>query len=226
VVRLPNYEIRTLFRRWLCTHINKHMDGRLRRKGAAMFLTAVSGSMASFSEEFRKLIFNTMPGQFLSNKEVVYQAYVCAFFTAASQALQVISRWEIEVECRAGSGCLDLIIQHMANRHGSIQEYKRVWPSAKEKGGGYGDSQRTRLTKAASKAIVELDARSYRGRIRDHVTELREYGVAFLGPYCAVEARLIKRKPGGQWEVKELYTADQDEARREQLYGVAPGPSG
>jgi hypothetical protein len=111
------------------------MDGRLRRKGAAMFLTAVSGSMASFSEEFGKLIFNTMPGQFLSNKEVVYQAYVCAFFTAASQALQVILRWEIEVECHAGSGRLDLIIQHMVNKHGSIQQYKRVQPSVKDKGG-------------------------------------------------------------------------------------------
>jgi len=58
--------------------------------------------------------------------------------------------------------------------------------------------------------------------MRDRVTELREYGMVFLGPYCAVEGCLLKRKPGGQWEVKELYTTN----LRHGLYGVAPGPSG
>ena len=44
--------------------------------------------------------------------------------------------------------------------------------------------------------------------MRDRVTELREYGMVFLGPYCVVEGCLLKRKPGGQWEVKELYTTN------------------
>jgi len=43
------------------------------------------------AEEFGKLIFNAMPVQLLSTKKVVYQAHVCAFFTAASEALPVIN---------------------------------------------------------------------------------------------------------------------------------------
>jgi len=44
------------------------------------------------AEESGKLIFNAMPVQLLSTKKVVYQAHVCAFFTAASEALPVNPR--------------------------------------------------------------------------------------------------------------------------------------
>jgi hypothetical protein len=51
-----------------------------------------------------------------------------------------------------------------------------------------------------------------------HVIKLREYGIAFLGPYCAVTGRLLERKPGEEWVVKENYTSKMDEKRRFELY--------
>ena len=50
------------------------------------------------------------------------------------------------------------------------------------------------------------------------VTELREYGIAFLGPYCVVTGRLLEQKPGEGWIVKEIYTSKMDEKQRLEFY--------
>jgi hypothetical protein len=63
-----------------------------------------------------------MPSQFWGSKEVVYQVYVCAFFTAAAQAVPVKLRWEVEYY--SGFSHLDLMIQWPTDKYGAIQEYK------------------------------------------------------------------------------------------------------
>ena len=51
------------------------------------------------------------------------------------------------------------------------------------------------------------------------VMKLREHGLAFLGPYCAIIGRSLERKQqGGPWVVADTYDADQDERCRELLY--------
>lgn len=54
--------------------------------------------------------------------------------------------------------------------------------------------------------------------MRDHVTKLREYGLAFLGPYCAILERSLERKQGGVWLITDRYGAGKDEERRKLLY--------
>ena len=50
------------------------------------------------------------------------------------------------------------------------------------------------------------------------MTELCEYGIAFLGPYCAVVARSLKRDRGGQWVYEKEYTSAEDEIRHGNMY--------
>ena len=66
------------------------------------------------------------------------------------------------MECYAGTGRLDLIMQRGTDRHGAIdiQEYKRIKLLKTDKDQGYGDSQRVRLPK---EVLVQLDTRNYRG---------------------------------------------------------------
>lgn len=65
-----------------------------------------------------------------------------------------------------------------------------------------------------------IETSRYRTVAKDHVTELREFGLAFLGPYCAVVGRLLERDRGDNWKV---HSADKDEARRAEMYKAVPG---
>jgi len=112
------------------------MEPKTKAKTITLFREMVSGRMASFAEKFRKLIWEVMPSQFLGGKEIVYQAYIYAFFTAASEAatdLKYNWAWEVQVERSAGIGSLGLILQRMADTTGVIQEYKTAKLTKKDK---------------------------------------------------------------------------------------------
>ncbi|KIM76794.1 hypothetical protein PILCRDRAFT_637453 [Piloderma croceum F 1598] len=140
-----------------------------------------------------------MPAQFLGDREVVYQMYVFTFFTSTAQAMSVTQKWEVEAERYSRLGRLGLVIQRPMDKCGAIQEYKRIKLTKKDKTDGYGDSQGRRLTKHADDALRQVKTRLYRARTLPHATKLRKYGIAFLGPYCAVTGRLLERKPGEGW---------------------------
>jgi hypothetical protein len=54
--------------------------------------------------------------------------------------------------------------------------------------------------------------------MKDHITKLHEYGLAFLGPYFAVTiGRSLERKQGGGWVVTDTYGSIEDEERRKLL---------
>ena len=62
---------------------------------------------------------------FLGHKEFVYQAYVCAFFTAASDTSTALKpgfkrAWEVRIEQCAGVGRLDLVLQRMGDDTGIL----------------------------------------------------------------------------------------------------------
>jgi len=221
VACIPNFEIQCMFRQLLRNHIHRHMKSDTRIRSVTLFRDMVSGEMASFAEGFAKLIWESMPAQLLGGKEFVYQAYVCAFFTAASEAaidLRYSSAWEIQVERCAGIGRLDFILQRMGDDTGVIQEHKREKLTKKDKRDGYGDSQSKRLTKMVAKGLQQLETKQYRASMRDHVTKLHEYSLGFLGPYCAIAGRSLKREPGGQWVIVNSYDAAQNEKQRALLY--------
>jgi hypothetical protein len=198
------------------------MEPEIKSRSITLFREMVSGNMSSFPAQFGKLVWDTMPNEFLGQREYVYQAYVSAYFTAASDASTALDRrdkwaWDVRVEEYAGIGRLDLVLQRMGDNTGVIHEYKREPFTPKDKEGGYGDSQRKRLTKSAKKALVQLEKKGYRASIKDHVTKLHEYGMGFLGPYCAVVGRTLERK-GGTWVITDTYGSVEDEERRKLLY--------
>jgi len=176
--------------------------------------------MASFAKGFSTFVWQSMPTQFLGSKEYVYQAYVCAFLTVASRlASPNRGRWDVDVEECAGSGRLDLIFSR--NNEAAIQEHKRVSLSQKDKSTGYDDSKRVRLTTAAEKGLMQIEIKGYRARLPDKVTQLCEFGIAFLGPYCAIVGHVLERKAGGQWTISKTYDAEENESHRDQLYTVS-----
>jgi hypothetical protein len=61
-----------------------------------------------------------------------------------------------------------------------IQEYKRIRLTKMDKKGVYSTSQELRLTKMADEALDQIEKKRYRNAVWDHVTELHEYGVAFI----------------------------------------------
>ena len=69
-----------------------------------------------------------------------------------------------------------------------------------------------------SQALRQLETRQYRASMKDHVTKLYEYGLAFLGKYCAVVGRSLQRERGGVWVITGTYDSIADEKRRKSLY--------
>lgn len=217
-----------MFRQWLNTYIGNIVTTELglRSRSIDLVRVMVSGSMSSFAQEFGNLILNKIPSQLFGSKEIVYLAYVCAFLTAAAEAMVDDTRWEVEVECFGGVGHLDLVTQREKGEYAVIQEHRRIELLEQDKQRLYGESQCKRLTRMANEALEQIQNRRHRNLIRNHVTELREFGIAFLGPYCAVVGNVLTRKCGGEWTVHDSYTARQDEARRAKMYSLTPGMSG
>jgi len=218
-VQIPNYEIRRLFRQWLLDNFKDSLKSSIERRDDCLhiFQSMVSGSMASFAERFSKFMWQHMPAPFLGGKEYMYQAYMCSFFTVASQvASPNLGLWDVKVEECAGIGRLHLIVS--SKDEAVIQEHKCVWLSPKDKETGYGDSPRERLTKAAERGLAQIGIKGYRARLPGQVTRLREFGIAFLGPYCAIAGCSLERERGKQWKIKETYDAEENEKQRDQLY--------
>jgi hypothetical protein len=221
-VSIPNYEIYSVFSRWLRAHVSRSIATlKLQTASIDLIHTMASGSLSSFAEKFGALVLNEMPGQFFGNKEVVYQSWVAGYITTAAAATRVQPSWEVHVERYAGAGRLDLIMHKRKGKYAVIQEYRRLKPLEKEKGMGYISSNDSRLTNKADEALQQLEDRCYRAKLGPHVTELREYGVAFLGPYCAIVARSMRRADRGKWAVVGDYTAVEDTARRETMYTIS-----
>jgi hypothetical protein len=198
------------------------MEPGMKSRSVNLFRKMVSGDMSSFAAQFGKLIWDTMPNQFLGRKEYVYQAYVSAYFTAASDASTALDRrntlaWDVRVEEYGGIGRMDLILQRMGDNTGVIHEHKREPFKQQDREEGYSASQRNRLTRKAEEALAQLETRQYRASMKDHVTKIHEYGLAFLGPYCAVVGRSLERRQGG-WVTTVTYDSVEDEERRELLY--------
>ena len=63
--------------------------------------------------------------------------------------------------------------------------------------------------------IVTL--KRHRAGMPEGVITIVEYGIAFLGPYCAVEARMLERQ-NGKWITRTEYSVSTDEKRRRDTY--------
>lgn len=96
-----------------------------------------------------------------------------------------------------------------------------MWQSVKcfshDKKEGYRDQERKQLSSGTKEALLQCDTCHYCLTMPEHVNIVYEYGLAFLGPYCAVEARVLK-KVNGTWVTDRVYTAEEDERRRQYTY--------
>lgn len=218
--QIPNHEIKYIFRQWLRDHLMNVVNrGGKEATCMAIFRNMVSGSMAKFAKKFMAMIWSSMPTPFLGSKECMYQAFVCGFFTVASQLATDEGEWTLAVEGTSGIGRFDFRLHRMTEA--IIHEYKRIKMSKRDKRSGYDDSKCRRLTTEAENALQQIDNKGYRAQLPNEVTSLREYGIAFLGPYCAIVSHSFERVPGGQWKITGLYNAERNEKNRVALYTVA-----
>jgi hypothetical protein len=100
-------------------------------------------------------------------------------------------KWSIRMEVGAGDGRTDVILYN--EKKGGILEFKRI---AHPKKMGYRDREESLLSQATNGALGQCDTRLYRAGMPKGVITIVEYGIAFLGSYCAVEGRLLDRKDG------------------------------
>ena len=90
--------------------------------------------------------------------------------------------------------------------------------SSASKKKGYCDQEESLLSEATNEALNQCDTRHYRAGMPEGVITIVEYGIAFLGPYCAVEARMLDRQ-NGKWIMRPTkYSVSADEKRRRDTY--------
>jgi len=210
-VRIPNAEIQTEFRGWIREDFHSRMTPELSETSIRQFNLMVNGDFAEFAESFGNFFFREAPACIFGSRESAYQEYVNAYFSSAAHALQVRPKWTVKMEVGAGLGQAGIVFY---NEVGVIVEVKCFSHDKKE---GYHNQERKQLSSGTKEALLQCDTRHYRLMMPKHVNTIYEYGLAFLGPYCGVEARILK-KENGSWVTESAYTADEDENRRQRTY--------
>ena len=216
-VRIPNTEIASQFRGWIKEDFSHRMTEALSGPSVTLFHAMTIGDFNAFANLFGRFLLESVPQCIFGSLEAVYQEYLFAYFSSAAEAMTVKPKWNTVMEATAGAGRTDMSFWN--EKTGTINEVKRIeyWEKA-----GYRDThERKLLTKAAKEALDQCDTRHYRAILPDTVTTVCEYGLAFLGPYCGIEARRLERV-GEKWVVKETYTAEEDEVRRKDAYCIHP----
>ncbi len=210
-VRIPNSEIQSEFREWIREDFGRRMTPELSDSSITLFNLMSNGSFAEFAESFGQLFFTQVPQRIFGGVETVYQDYLFAYLSSAAHALEVKPKWTTKMEVDAGDGRTDMVFYR---DEGVVLELKR-FPRKKKK--GYRDQERLQLSNGTKEALEECDTRYCRSIMPENVTTIYEYGLAFLGPYCGVEARILK-KVNGIWVTDGVYTAGEDEKRRQRMY--------
>lgn len=115
------------------------------------------------------------------------------------------------MEAGAGAGRADVVFY---GNVGVVVEFKRFEYPKKE---GYRDTELLKLSDGTRQALEQCDMRHYCSVMPKHITTIYEYALAFLGPYCGVEARTLEKK-NEVWLITSVYAADEDEVRRQRTY--------
>jgi hypothetical protein len=207
-VRIPNAEVHSEFRGWIQEDFRRRMTPELSETSIGQFNLLVNGHFAEFAESFGSFFFGEAPACIFGGRESAYQEYVYAYFSSA--ALKVRPKWTIKMEIGAGLGYIVFY-----NEVGVVVEMKRFSHGKKE---GYRDQEHKQLSNGTKEALLQCDTRHHRSMMPERVNTVYEYGLAFLGPYCAVEARVLK-KVDGTWITNRVYTAEEDEKRRQRTCG-------
>ena len=164
----------------------------------SLFYDMVDGNFPEFSKAFGEFFLTPMPQRIFGSQEWVYQDWVYAYISGIVGSMGN-KTWTTRMEVVAGDGRTDIIL-HDEEKGG----YSWVQTSSASQKKGYRDYEASLLSKATNGA---LDQRDY---------YIVEYGIAFLGPYCAVEARMLERKDG-KWTTQTKYSSSTDEKRRKEI---------
>lgn len=183
-LRLPNHEVRTVFKRtfghWLA-------EGQSHPGGAsahALSDAILSGDATAFEAHLGALLLALMSHHDVAGDpvEAVYQAFFLGLLADLGSTHRVLSNRE------AGHGRADLLIAPRVPagvapvgsspvrtaRHGAVLELKRVRPRASLRG-------------ALAEATAQLASRDYAAELRaSGATAIFQYAVAFDGKRCAV----------------------------------------
>ena len=212
-VRIPNLEIKSHFRDWIRTDFEWNMAkaGLSYGPSVSIFCDMINGNFFKFAKAFGEFVLSSMPKRVFGSREWVYQHWVHAYFTGVAGAM-CDKNWISRIEQVAGDGRADIILYD--DKRGGILELIRLPHPKKE---GYRDHEKSLLSEATNGALDQCDTRHYRADMPEGVNTIVECGIAFLGPYCAVEGRLLERQ-NGKWITRTQYSVSADEDRRKDTY--------
>jgi len=216
-VCIPNAEIESQFRGWIKQDFGSRMTEDLSGPSVNLFRVMTDGNFKEFATLFGRFLLESVPQRIFGSVEMVYQDYLLAFFSSAAEARAIEPKWNMVMETPAGTGRTDMAFWN--EKRGTIIEVKRIKYTGKK---GYRNAhERQLLTEATKEALDQCDTRHYRAILPATVTTVCEYALAFLGPYCGIEARLLERVDT-KWVIKEMYTSEEDEVRRKDTYCLRP----
>ncbi|KAF8623116.1 hypothetical protein AX17_007550 [Amanita inopinata Kibby_2008] len=179
-----------------------------------LFSDLVEGKFSEFAETFGTFLLTMVPQRILSSVEMVYQDYLYAYLSSAARAMIVEPQWTTRMEIGAGNGRADIIFYQ--KQRGVIIKLKRL--PHKQKEGYRAAIEGQHLSHETTAALRQCETRHYRAFMPEDVKTVHEYGLAFMGLYCGIEARTVERDGPG-WVMKTTkYTAEQDEEQRQKTY--------
>ena len=176
-VRIPNFEIKSQFRKWIQTDLERSMAkaGLEYSPSVSLFHDMVDGNFSEFSKAFGEFVLISMPQRIFGSHEWVYQDWVHAYFSGVAGAMRD-KKWTTRMEQVAGDGQADIILHD--DEKGGILELKCL-PHPKKK--RYHDQEESLLSEATNEALDQCDMHHYRAGMPKGVVTIVEYGITFLG---------------------------------------------
>ena len=142
-VCIPNAEIRSQFRRWIKRDFSSRMTEDLSGPSVNLFRVMTDGNFKEFAIHFGRFLLESVPQRIFGSVEMVYQDYLFAYFSSATEARAIQPKWNMMMETAAGTGRTDMV--YWNEKRGTIIGVKRIEYTGKK---GYRNAhERELLTK-------------------------------------------------------------------------------
>ncbi len=161
-LKIPNEEIRSIFRETVLEWFRKSMETSDRKE---LFQALWEGDEEKAGKWISDILFNTI--SYHDYRESYYHAFTAGLFSGAG--------YLVESNYEYGLGRPDLVVKDAKNRQVLILETKYA-------------SKESALEAECQKALEQIHVKEYAGRFLKGYTKVISYGIAFYQKQCAVKS--------------------------------------
>ena len=169
-MRIPNKEIRTLFKREVLSHLEDMGSSIELLTGFAQHL--LSGHTSAFAEDLENFMQLMTSYYDTANRESFYHGLMLGLLTI------LIPRYEVISNRESGYGRFDAaLLPKNTDQPGAIMEFKVAEKEAD-------------LPKMAEAALAQIENMDYMAEFRNkNITQVWQYGIAFYGKKCQIATK-------------------------------------